>query len=184
MPLQPGVRLTRDVVAVPGPISRAHFLDEQRRNRRATWRFSAFAVIAAALSGLPLGILLSPPLFALTLVIVHGVDLVAPIPASVWNALEHVALAVPNTWAVMRGDGRSVPWALLAVVFVLPGTLLMLVAWGWIRVLFGHVGVGGMLRRLGARPPHRDVLEELQIINIVEEMAIAAGVRPPRVMLI
>jgi Zn-dependent protease with chaperone function len=184
MPLQPGTRLTRDVAAVPGPVDRVHFLDEQRRNRRASWRFSVFALAAAVLSGLPLSILLSPLLFGLTLVIFHGVDLVAPIPASAWNTLEQVARAVPYTWAVMRGNGGNVPWALLTAALVVPGAIVMLAVWVWIRVLFRHVGAGGVLSRLGARPPQRDVIEELQIINIVEEMAIAAGVRPPRVMLI
>jgi Zn-dependent protease with chaperone function len=84
----------------------------------------------------------------------------------------------------MRGDGATVPWAVLAAVLVLPGAIVMLLVWVWIRVLFRHVGVGGVLRRLGARPPQPDVMEELQIINIAEEMAIAAGVRPPQVMLI
>src|SRR5688572_28439028 len=184
MPLQPGTRLTRDVAAAPGPVDRVHFLDEQRRNRRASWRFSVFAVAAAALSGLPLSLLLSPLLFGLTLVIFHGVDLVAPIPAWAWQTLEQVARAVPNTWTVMRGNGGTVPWALLTAALVLPGAIVMLAVWVWIRVLFRHVGVGGVLSRLGARPPQRDVIEELQIINIAEEMAIAAGVRPPRVMLI
>jgi hypothetical protein len=28
--------------AVPGPVDRVHFFDDQRRNRRASWRFSVF----------------------------------------------------------------------------------------------------------------------------------------------
>ena len=35
----------------------------------------------------------------------------------------------------------------------------------------------------GARPPSGD-LEERQLVNLVEEMALAAGVPPPRVMVV
>ena len=70
------------------------------------------------------------------------------------------------------------------MALVLPGAVFMFGVWVWIRILFRRVGAGGVLMRLRARPPNRDVLAELQLINIVEEMAIAAGVRPPRVMVI
>jgi Zn-dependent protease with chaperone function len=170
--------------AVPGPVDRIHFLDEQRRNRRASWRFSLFAIVAVALSGLPLCILISPPIFGLTLVVARIVDLVAPLPPGVWNALEQIARAVPNAWATIRGGGPAPPWSLLLASLVLPGAIVMLAVWLWIRMLFRHAGAGGVLRRLRARAPNPEVIEELQIINIVEEMAIAAGVKPPRVMLI
>jgi len=169
---------------VPGPIDRVHFLDEQRRNRRASWRFSVFAVVAVALSGLPLCILISPLLFGLTLIVVHAVDLVAPIPEGVWTALEQIARAIPHGWDSLRGRGASVSWTLLIAALVLPGAILMLAIWLWIRLMFRHAGAGGVLHRLHARAPRTDVLEELQIINIVEEMSIAAGIPPPRVMLI
>jgi Zn-dependent protease with chaperone function len=169
---------------VPGPIDRVHFLDEQRRNRRASWRFSVFAVVAVALSGLPLCILISPLLFGLTMIVVHAVDLVAPIPDDVWTALEQIARAIPHSWDSLRGRGTSVSWTVLIAALVLPGAILMLAVWLWIRVMFRHAGAGGVLHRLHARAPRTDVLEELQIINIVEEMSIAAGIPPPRVMLI
>jgi Zn-dependent protease with chaperone function len=167
-----------------GPIDRVHFLDDQRRHRRASWRFSVFAVVAVALSGLPLCLLISPPLFGLSVVVVHVVDLIAPVPQVWWSTLEQVARAVPNTWATVRGHGGDVPWTLLLATLILPGACAMLLIWIWIRILFRQVGVGGVLRRLRARPPRKDVVEELQIVNIIEEMAIAAGVRPPAVMLI
>ena len=169
---------------VPGPVDRVHFLDEQRRNRRASWRFSIFALVAVALSGLPLCILISPVLFGLALVVAHVLNLVVPIPEDVWYGFEQIARAIPNAWAALRGRGGAVPWTLLLTVLILPGATLMLAAWLWIRVMFRHVGAGGLLHRLRARPPRTDVVEELQVINIIEEMAIAAGVRPPRVMLI
>ena len=129
--------------AVPGPVDRVHFLDDQRRNRRASWRFSVFAVVAVALSGLPLCILISPLLFGLTLVVVHVVDLVTPVSPGIWRALEPIARAIPGTWAYITGSGPAPPWTLLAVAIVLPGASVMLVVWFWIRLLFRHDGVQG-----------------------------------------
>ena len=175
---------TAPEAAVPGPVDRVHFLDDQRRHRRASWRFSVFAVVAVALSGLPLCLLISPPLFGATLIGVHIIDLVAPVPAWIWDGLEQIARAIPRTWAALTGTGPGSSPALLAAAFVLPGASLMLIVWLWIRLLFRRVGVGGVLTRLRARAPAADVLAERQVINIIEEMSIAAGVRPPRVMLI
>lgn len=171
-------------LSVPGPVDRVHFLDDQRRNRRASWRFSVFAVVAVALSGLPLCILISPILFGFLVVVAHVVDLVTPVPPRIWDTLEPIARAIPVTWAYITGSGPAPPWTLLAAALVLPGASLMLVAWLWIRLLFRRVGAGGVLTRLRARAPKPDVLAELQVINIIEEMSIAAGVRPPRVMII
>ena len=170
--------------AVPGPVDRVHFFDDQRRLRRASWRFSVFAVVAVALSGLPLCLLISPPLFGATLIGVHIIDLVAPVPAWIWDGLEQIARAIPRTWAALTGTGPGSSPVLLAAAFMLPGASLMLIVWLWIRSLFRRVGVGGVLTRLRARAPAPDVLAERQVINIIEEISIAAGVRPPRVMII
>lgn len=170
--------------AVPGPADRVHFLDDQRRHRRASWRFSLFAVVAVALSGLPLCLLISPPLFGLTLIGARLVDLVIPLPEALFRVLEQIARLLPNTWAAVVGTGPWPSFSLVAAALVLPGAVLMLGVWIWIRLLFRRVGAGGVLMRLRARPPNREALAELQLINIVEEVAIAAGVRPPQVMVI
>jgi hypothetical protein len=127
-----------------GPVDRVHFLDEPRRNRRACWRFSVFAIVAVALSGLPLCILLSPLLFGLLLAVVHIVNVVAPGPSQAWHALDDVARAVPNGWAIIRRGDGSVPWPLVAAALVVPGAAVMLVTWVWIRVLLRRVGAGSM----------------------------------------
>jgi Zn-dependent protease with chaperone function len=45
-------------------------------------------------------------------------------------------------------------------------------------------GMVGVAHRLGARPPRTGDLEERQLINIAEEMAVAAGMPPPAVMIL
>src|SRR4030095_7870589 len=96
---------------------------------------------------------ISPLLFGLTMIVVHAVDLVAPIPDDVWTALEQIARAIPHSWDSLRGRGTSVSGAVLIAALVLPGAILMLAVWLWIRVMFRHAGAGGVLHRLHARAP-------------------------------
>src|SRR6185437_13079677 len=51
-------------------------------------------------------------------------------------------------------------------------------------LLFRHGGVGGTLASLNAREPNPGDLKELQLADAVQEMAIAAGLPAPKVMLI
>ena len=63
----------------------------------------------------------------------------------------------------------------------------MLVAFGlWfgMLVLFRRGGVGGALASLNAREPNQADLKELQLADVVQEMAIASGLPAPRVMLV
>ena len=50
--------------------------------------------------------------------------------------------------------------------------------------LLRHGGVGGTLASLSAREPDPSDLKELQLADVVQEMAIAAGLPPPRLMLL
>ena len=165
-------------------IDRVHFLDEQRRNRRRSLRFSLFAVVAVGLAGIPLCVLASPLLFGIVLVGAHVVDLIAPLSDAQWARLHDVAFVLPNLWAKIRGRPVDVPWGTLAMLYVAPGALFMLLAWPFIQLLSRTAGAGMMLRRLASRDPNRAVLPEQQLANVVQEMAIAAGVRPPTVRII
>jgi len=165
-------------------IDRVHFLDEQRRNRRRSLRFSVFAVVAVGLAGIPLCVLASPLLFGLVLFGGHLVDLIAPLSEAQWDKLHDVAFALPNVWAKIRGRPVDVPWSTLAMLYVAPGALFMLLTWPFIQLLSRTAGAGMMLRRLGSRDPNPSVLVEQQLANVVQEMAIAAGVPPPAVRII
>jgi Zn-dependent protease with chaperone function len=71
-------------------------------------------------------------------------------------------------------------WAFL----LLPGVIVMTVIWLWLRALFLRAGVGGALLALGARAPSALDFEEQQLVNVVAEMAIAAGLPAPKVVLL
>jgi Zn-dependent protease with chaperone function len=50
--------------------------------------------------------------------------------------------------------------------------------------VLGYVAVGHVLEAAGGRAPNERDLEERQLRNVVEEMAVAAGVKPPRLLII
>src|SRR5215211_7346338 len=74
------------------------------------------------------------------------------------------------------------PLLFLAALLV-PGLAVHLVAWVGVRRLFGAAGSGAALT-LGARDPRPGELEEHQLVNVVEEMAIACGVKAPSIQLL
>jgi heat shock protein HtpX len=195
--------------AVPGPLDRVHFLDEQRHNRRQSWRFSLLGFAGVVVTGLPLCFLVTPFLFALTLLAAHIIDIISPLEPSTWVALKAVSFSLAIVFVIVTHQVEQMPptvGALVAQVgplitnaegeitlsaavlivgmLVLPGAIAMLLGWLWLRVLFPAAGVSAVIHRLQAREPNPNDLEEHQLRNIVEEIAVAAGVQPPRLMLI
>jgi Zn-dependent protease with chaperone function len=172
---------------VAGPVDRVHFADEQRRYRRKSWRFSVMAAIAALATGIPASIVATPVVYAVVLVVAYLINLVIPLEQGTWAALEKLSQAIPVAVDTIDRAGGWRNWPTIAAaagVLVLPGAVLMLVLWLAVRALIGRVGVGAALEQIGARPLNARDIEEQQLGNLVQEMAIAAGVRPPRVMII
>ena len=166
------------------PIDRVHFLDEQRRNRRRSFRFSLFAVVAVALSGIPLCVVVAPLLLGVILVGAHVIDVLSPLSPLTWDMLRDVVFALPDLWGRIRGRPTDIDWAALALVYVVPGALLMLLSWPLTQIISRRAGAGTMLHRLPSRELDLRILAERQLNNVVEEMAVAAGIQPPAVRLI
>ncbi len=163
---------------------RIHFLDDQRRHRRSS-RLSAGLVVAAlVVSGIPVSVLISPVMIVAAILIGHIAGLFATLPPEVSDWLYRASHILPTTWSALRQDDVTMPWRTLALLFILPGVVAMVLLWGLIRLLFRRTGVGGVLRRVGARPPRPDDLAEQRLVNLIEEIAIAGAIRPPNVMLI
>jgi len=162
------------------------FFRAQQRNRRATWRMSGLSVLAALIMGLPLTLVLSPLLYAVTLITADIINYFSPLPQEFWrnaDLLGRILLQVSNAVS----NHRPIDPVLVAFVLVLalaPGMILTLVLWLGIRALFRRGGVGGMLATMNAREPDRNDFKELQLVDVVDEMAIAAGLPSPKVMLI
>src|SRR5688572_22834896 len=81
-------------VAVPasiaGPVDRVHFAEEQRRYRRKSWRFSLLAFFAVLTTGIPACIVVTPLVYAITLLIAYIVNAISPLSPSTWAALQRL----------------------------------------------------------------------------------------------
>ena len=169
-------------------VVRAHrretFYEAQRRHRRAGWRFSLLSVMAVFMLGLPVSVIISPFIAAVGLIGVDVVNEWTPMPDPVSELGElfestgststepEEPVSVPGTTVLAIGLGLFVP-----------GLVAMSLIWLCVRRLMLRSGAGAVALAAGARPPSGD-LEERQLVNLVEEMALAAGVPPPRVMVV
>ena len=172
-------------VRVPGPVDRVHFLDEQQRYRKASRRFSVLALVAVLITGIPACIVVTPLVFTIVLLVGHIVNAIAPISPEAWARLRDAAQLIPKTAVAAGGQtGQIVQAVFVILVLVLPGALAIFALWVANRRLLGHVAVGHALERAGTREPNELDLEEGQLRNITEEMAIAAGIKPPRLLII
>ena len=163
---------------------RVHFLDAQQRSRRRSRRFGVFAITAVAIAGLPLCVVIAPLLLGGVLVIASVVDLFSPLDVADWAVLHDVIFVGPTIYRKLLGHETAVSWRALSVLYVAPGAALMLLAWPFVRLLSRRAGVGSLLRRLDSRAAVATQLAEHQTMNVVSEMAVAAGVSPPPVQII
>jgi Zn-dependent protease with chaperone function len=161
-----------------------HFLEEQRRHRRTSAISAALVVVVLALSGIPLSVLISPLVVAALAVLVQVADLVLEIPPGLDDWLDRAFHLLPDMWSAVRRSDVDIPWNLLAELFVLPGLVAMVLLWAIVRFTFRRTGVGGVLRRMETRPPRTGDVAEQRVANLVQEVAVAAAVPPPRVLLI
>lgn len=170
------------------PLSRTSFFEEQARNRRATRWIGLLCVLTMVATAILLSGVLSPVIAAGAVVALRLVGLLLPIPDDVWTVLrqwhqvfarfvEHLYYLEPLRAAeIMSGVVAS-------FVLMLPGILVAVGLWTWLRIALSGDGVGGILMRLGTRDANQGDPEERQLVNVVAEMAIAAGLEPPRVRL-
>ncbi|MBV8053526.1 MAG: M48 family metalloprotease, partial [Acidobacteriaceae bacterium] len=168
------------------PRDRESFLDAQRRNRRATWRISVLCVVAAVIMGIPLALIITPLLYAVVLIGADIINYFSPLPQDFWQLASEFARfgKVALNWLLQHQAADPGTLVIGLAVMLLPGILLSVALWLAVDVLFRRSGVGGALLALNAREPNQNQLKELQLVDVVQEMAIAAGIPPPTVMLI
>ena len=162
------------------------FYEAQRWHRRVGRVLGAASFVTVVVATLPVALVMSPPLAALALVATDVSSAVLPVPdltADVRNVVEH---AVDDG---TDGDPPSEPLtggqvATAAAVAVAPGLVVVVAAWAVVRRLFTVAGAEAVILAAEARPPDLTVLEERQLVNLVEELAIAGGIPPPRVRLV
>ena len=165
---------------------RESFFEAQSRNRRATWRLGVLCIAAVVVMGIPLALLVTPLVYAVGLFVADVVNLFWALPQAFWRQAAELA---HFGFVALRAllDHKPAPpraLALGAAVLLAPGTILSLAVWVGMSALFRRAGVGGALLALNAREPNPAELKELQFADVVQEMAIAAGLPAPRVMLV
>lgn len=168
-------------VWVPGPEDRESFFAEQRRHRRSTWRFGVVCLLFIVVLGIGISLILTPLSIFAFLWITKFFDIFFPIPDLIYVPFNgFIDMIEPNRLGTLPVWQR----VLRLAIFCIPGIAGIGLLWLLVRALFGRGGVGGMLLSMGARPPNMQDLEERQLVNLAQEMAIADGVPPPRVMLL
>jgi Zn-dependent protease with chaperone function len=154
---------------------RESFLDAIARHRRAAWQVNAVCALCVAVLAAVVALLVAPLWWALIGLVVDLANLVVPMPdllGAVFGLLDRIS------------DGTPQPSAGIAAV------LALMVAPGAIAMGVVVFALDRLLRRspwfdagaLTARPADRTLPAEQRLANVVEEMAIAAGVPPPRVL--
>jgi Zn-dependent protease with chaperone function len=168
------------------PRDRESFFDAQRRNRHATWRMSVLCVLSAVLMGIPLALVVTPLLYAVALIVADIINYFSPLPPAFWQASTELARFgfVALKWLLQHNPADPQVLAMGAAVMLLPGVLLSMTLWLGIKMMFQRSGVGGALLALKAREPNQGEVKELQLADVVQEMAIASGLPAPRVMLV
>jgi Zn-dependent protease with chaperone function len=163
------------------------FFRAQKRNRRATWRMSALGVFAAFLMGIPLTLVLTPLIYGGSLLAADIINYFSPLPQEFWqnaNAFARLGFRVIDYALNHKGTLDPQELALGLAVVLLPGMIATLVLWAGMMTLFRRGGVGGALASLNAREPNPNDLKELQLADAAQEMAIAAGLPAPKLMLV
>ncbi len=79
------------------------------------------------------------------------------------------------------GTIQAVAWIL--VIWVIPGIVLLTVAYLFVAWRLRRIGGDGIALAMGARAPRTDDAQEIQLVDVVNELAVAAGIEPPRVLL-
>jgi Zn-dependent protease with chaperone function len=156
---------------------RETFYHAQRRHRRSARLRAIPATLAAAAMGIPLGVYLSPILLALSIVVTDLINLIVPAPdvgGAVWDLLDRLINGDPGTI-------EAVAW--IAVIWVIPGIVLLVVAYLAVAWRLRRIGGGGIALGMGARPPRTGDDAEARLADIVNELAVAAGIEPPRLLL-
>lgn len=136
--------------------------------------------------GVPLALVITPLMYGVGLIAADVVNLFWPVPAEFWRKAGAVAGfgKVALDWLVQQKSADPQALAVGAAVMLVPGMLFSFLLWVGLVRLLRRSGSGGALLALAAREPLPTVLKELQLADVVQEMAIAAGLPAPQLMLI
>lgn len=160
-----------------GPIDREDFFAAQRRHRRAALALTALAAIAVVLVGVPLAAIVFPLLFGI-------VALVSLLITAATGGPSVLDVLLASGGHFLEGEEALLQGAALGAIVVLPGALLMVAIWLRSLRVLASIEPGRLVELYGARLVRTADFEERQVSNVVEELAIAAGIAPPTVRIV
>jgi Zn-dependent protease with chaperone function len=167
------------------PVLRETFYAAQRRHRRRARLLSAVTVVPVLLLAAFVAALISPWLFLLAAATLRLLRLAGPLhglPQSSAQALYGLLLPLREYFDSKPVQTDAVVRLLLALLA--PSVAILLLTWLWVKAVFRHASARGVLARMATRPPDSADPLEQRLLNINEEMAVAAGIRPPAVLLV
>ncbi|MEN9422656.1 MAG: hypothetical protein RL122_39 [Pseudomonadota bacterium] len=157
---------------------REDFFNAVARHRRTAWRITLACGVAYAVLALVMSLLLAPLLYGVAGLVLDILNLLFPTPDLLAYAGKLVSPIIDDPAAVPTAD--LLTFILLASA---PGLLLMVVvAWGVSRAI-RQSALFDTTQQVG-RPPDPGSLVELQFANTLEEMAVAALIPAPKVVVI
>ena len=185
-----------DASAATDTVTKVSFFDEQKRRRRQTWRLSLVCLLIALALGIAMSTILAPLALgiaggALKFAARFGCVEVCPKSA---RAIGLFARQEINLLALIVEHGANAHTAaeklivirniLIFSVVLLPTMIAGAVAWTFIRLSLRRAGALDLVASTHARPPRPDDRKERQLLNAADEMALAAGLATPRVLVI
>ena len=157
---------------------REDFFNAVARHRRTAWRITLACGVAYAVLALVMSLLLAPLLYGVAGLVLDILNLLFPTPDLLAYAGTLVSPIVDDPMAVPTVD--LLKFILLASA---PGLVLMVVvAWVVSRAI-RQSALFYTTQQVG-RPPDSGSLVELQFANTLEEMAVAALIPAPKVVVI
>ncbi|MEO7941674.1 MAG: M48 family metalloprotease, partial [Burkholderiaceae bacterium] len=130
----------------------------------------------AAVLALVVAVLMAPLLYAVIGIVLDVVNLLVPMPDLIGTTTQTVSGLLDNMETV---PARR--WLHIALIAAIPGLVAMALAWRTLGRLMREA-MGADATRFSAREIDPSVLAEQRFTNVVAEMAIAAGLPAPRVL--
>ncbi len=160
------------------PDQRESFFQAQARQRRRAARIGVFASLAGVVLASLVALLTAPVILIALALAFDVIHLITPMP-------NLFALGARAIEALSSEAGVSVgAWLAGLTLAAAPGLMALLLAWRSLRALAERCLDAALTDQLQLRAPRRDELEELQLVNVIEEMALAARLPTPSVSLI
>jgi Zn-dependent protease with chaperone function len=135
-------------------------------------------MVAAAAMGIPISVYLSPVLLGIVILLTDLINLVVPMPDLGGNVLT-LYRSIPT-----GGPGVLQATLWILVVWILPGIVAIAALYALIRWRLDHVGSDRIVHAIKARHPKPSNAEERELLDIVQEFALAASIAAPKVVFV